>query len=413
MSNMSIVPILAGRLIWCVGLLIISMQLSAQTTRALRAYYPFENCDAIDASNNNSDGIVFGDPSCECGVQGNALFLDGDDDYLVFAGNVETYFERDEFTLSLYFRTADLIGTHDILSKRTNCDFNQAFAVRYTPSSSTVSVEIANSINERTSFIEPIDPNLCWIHLVVVKSAIAHSIYVNGILIAQQEIDQLMDISNSAPIHVGNSPCIGTTDRRFRGYIDEVRIYNAPLSTVEVQDLYLGPDRILTRDTTIYQGGTAVLRAGATCAPQVSWTPAGDLTDPNAMITRATPAGTSTYTVNYEYGDCTASDTVLVRVIDPSQVECGDLPMPNAFTPNNDGRNDTFFISNPFTLESLGAFEIFDRLGNKVFAAATVRDSWDGTFRGKDVNPGLYMYKVKYMCRGEERVKSGSVMLIR
>ena len=385
----------------------------SQTSRGLRAYYPFENCDAIDVSNNNSDGLVFGSPTCECGVVGRALFLNGTDDYLIFAGNVETYFEQDEFTLSLYFRTADLIGTHDILSKRENCDFDRVFAVRYTPSSSTLSVEIANSLNERTSFLEQIDPNLCWIHLVVVKSQNNHQIYVNGALLAQQNVTQLMDITNSAPIHVGNSPCIGSTDRRFHGYIDEVRIYNRPLNAVEVRDLYVAPDQITTRDTTIYRGGEARLDAGSSCAEQISWSPASEVSNPSEANTMATPTSTRTFSVDYQYGGCTATDTVLVRVIDPDEIECGELPMPNAFTPNSDGRNDTFFISNPFTLETLEAFEIFDRLGNKVFTTTSVSASWNGTFKGKDANPGMYLYKVKYTCQGQELVKSGSVMLIR
>ena len=387
--------------------------LNAQTIEGLRAYYPFENCDAIDVSNNNSDGIMFGNPSCECGVSGNALFLNGTDDYLVFAGNVESYFEQDEFTMSLYFRTADLIGTHDIISKRENCDFDAVFAVRYTPSSSTISVEIANSLSERTSFIEQIDPNLCWIHVAVVKDRFAHRIFINGALIASQDVTQLMDITNTAPLQVGNSPCIGSTDRRFHGFIDEVRIYNRPLSVVEIADLYLRPDRIATRDTTIYQGGAASLRAGTSCATQFSWSPAGDVQNPSSASTLATPSSTRTFRVEYQYGGCTASDTVLVNVIDPSEIECGNLPMPNAFTPNGDGKNDAFFISNPFTLETLKAFEIFDRLGNKVFSTATVSDSWDGRFRGKEANPGLFLYKVKYTCQGKDLVKTGSVMLIR
>jgi gliding motility-associated-like protein len=100
-------------------------------------------------------------------------------------------------------------------------------------------------------------------------------------------------------------------------------------------------------------------------------------------------------------------------VINPDEIECGAVPMPNAFTPNHDGRNDEFFISNPFALEVLQAFEIFDRVGNKVFSTTQVSDSWDGTYQGQDLNPGLFLYKIKYTCQGKDQVKSGSVMLIR
>ncbi len=396
-------------------LLLVTVELGfAQApTQGLRAYYPFENCDALDVSDNNSDGIVFGEPTCECGVQGNALFLDGIDDYLAFAGNVESYFNQAAFTLSLYFRTADAIGTHDIISKRVGCDFNHVFAIRYTPSSRMISVELANSVDERTSFLEQLPAGLCWIHVAVVKDASAHSVYINGELIGTQSVDQLMDLTNTAALQVGNSPCIGSTDKRFRGFIDEIRIYRTALGAAEIRALYLGPDQIETRDTTIYQGGSALLKAGETCANQISWSPSAQVIDPNSFRTEVSPASTQTFTASYQYSGCTATDTVRVQVINPGDIECGELPMPNAFTPNGDGRNDRFFISNPFSLEMLESFEIFDRLGNKIFTTTKVDDSWDGTFKGTEVNPGLYLYKVKYTCQGNDLVKSGSVMVLR
>jgi gliding motility-associated-like protein len=117
--------------------------------------------------------------------------------------------------------------------------------------------------------------------------------------------------------------------------------------------------------------------------------------------------------MQYQYESCTATDTVRISVINPDEIECGNVPLPNAFTPNGDGRNDVFFISNPFALEVLQAFEIFDRWGNLMFSTNDVRDAWDGLYRGNAVNPGLYMYKIKYTCQGQDLLKSGSIMLIR
>ncbi|NND34738.1 MAG: T9SS type B sorting domain-containing protein [Saprospiraceae bacterium] len=387
--------------------------IAAQPQSGLVAYYPFENCDAKDVSLNNSDGIVYGDPVCDCGVLGNGLYLDGVDDYAALSGNIEFYFQASKFTMSFYFRVENGSGTHDIISKRSNCNFNRAFAIRYTPSSHTLSVDLAEANDKRTSFLEKIDPSLCWIHLVLTKDDRNHQVFINGKLIASQPVTGFLDLTTGTPLHIANGPCIGTTDRRFNGYIDELRMYNRVLDNEEIRDLYLGPDRILTRDTTIYEGGTALLRSGSTCASQIAWSPANLLNDPNAANTLASPPSTQTFTASYQYGGCTASDTVLVTVINPNDIECGLVPMPNAFSPNSDGRNDAFFISNPFALEELQAFEIFDRLGNKVFSASQVSDSWDGTYKGQDLNPGLFLYKIRYTCQGKDQVKTGSVMLIR
>ena len=395
------------------NLLLISLLGWGQPQNGLVAYYPFENCDAKDVSLNNSDGIVFGEPDCGCGVLGNALFLDGVDDYAAITGNVETYFRASRFTLSFYFRVDDASGTHDILSKRSACNFDHSFSVRYTPASHTLGVDIAESADVRTTFNQKIDPSLCWVNLVIVKDKLVHRIYINGVLIASQSVPDFLDISNSTPIHIANSPCINTTDRRFKGFIDEMRVYNRILDDEEIKDLYLAPDRIISNDTTIYQGGTATLVAGPSCAQQITWAPAALVDNPDLATTKSQPPVNQKFTAMYQYGSCTASDTVFVTVVDPDDIECGQVPMPNAFTPNNDGRNDQFFISNPFALEVLQAFEIFDRLGNRVFATDNVNDSWDGTYNGKELNPGIFLYKVKYTCQGKDQVKTGSVMLLR
>ena len=401
------------RYFYFVVFLLISLIVQAQPQLGLIAYYSFENCDAKDVSLNNSDGIVFGEPVCGCGVLGNGLYLDGVDDYAAITGNVESFFRASRFTLSFYFRVDDQSGTQDILSKRSDCDNNHAFSVRYIPASHTLIVDLAESDSVKTTFTERLDASLCWIHLVVVKDKLSHKIYINGELIASQTVSDFLDLTSTSPIYVANSPCIGTTDRRFKGFIDEMRVYNRILDGNEIKDLYLAPDRIVSNDTTIYRGGTATLNAGPSCAPSISWSPASQIDDPNNTSTKAQPDISQTFTATYQYGGCTASDTVRVNVVDPSEIECGEVPMPNAFTPNHDGRNDNFFISNPFALEELQAFEIFDRLGNRVFATTEVNDSWDGTYNGQELNPGVYLYKLKYTCQGKDQVKTGSVMLLR
>jgi gliding motility-associated-like protein len=403
------------RLLWIICSITVCFvwTLGSQTTSGLVAYYPFEDCDATDASKNNSDGILYGSPGCDCGVQGNAIELDGQDDYIVLTGNVENYFGENNFTLSIYFRCTDIFGTHDIISKRDQCNQDRTFAIRYTPSSGTLSVELSESQNKKTHFIHKLQSNLCWIHLVIVRDGIEVRIYLNGLPLASMTTIGTMDFSNDASLHLGNSPCLGTTDRRFNGLIDEIRVYNRALNPNEVRSLYLYPDRIATVDTTIYVGGSAQVSVYPTCATNVRWNPAAFVSDPFALEPILTPEMTMYFTLDYLYDGCTAVDSLHITVIDPTEVTCGDVPMPSAFTPNSDGRNDTYYISSPFSVERLISFEIFDRWGNKVFFTSNINDHWDGTLHGKELNPGLFLWKLKYLCRGEEIVDSGSVMLIR
>lgn len=66
--------------------------------------------------------------------------------------------------------------------------------------------------------------------------------------------------------------------------------------------------------------------------------------------------------------------------------------VPNAFTPNDDGFNDTFFAKG----YGIVKFEmnIFDRWGEKVFSTNDMRNAWDGTFRGKLCKDDTYVWKI-------------------
>ncbi|MBX2817306.1 MAG: gliding motility-associated C-terminal domain-containing protein [Saprospiraceae bacterium] len=399
--------------------LILVLGIMPQMTRAqssdLIAYYPFDDGSATDVPTGNSNGILSDiAPTVGCGVVGNALQFDGENNFVDLLGIVSTgdYFrELGEFTISFYFQTESPFGTHDILSKRNSCSPDNAFAVRYTPSSQTISVEISESNERNARFIHRLTQPTCWIHVAITKSTSSQALYINGSFVSDANISGNLDMTSTANFKIADSPCLGTTDRRFAGLLDELRIYNRALRDDEIRALYIPVDQILTPDTTVYQGDAIALRAGQSCAPALNWVPGGS--DPMGFSTTITPPQTATYALEFLYPSCTATDSVLVNVIDPSQVDCGEVPMANAFTPNGDGRNDAFFISNPFSIQDLIRFEIFDKWGNKVFGTTQVADVWDGSYQGRMVNPGLFVYKIRYSCAGEEFTKSGSVMVLR
>ena len=109
-----------------------------------------------------------------------------------------------------------------------------------------------------------------------------------------------------------------------------------------------------------------------------------------------------------------AVDSIFVRVIDPETLDCNKVFIPNAFTPGGSPNlNDKFGISNPFSVDEFISFEIFDRWGGKLFSAETAFDVWDGTSAGTPVNPGVFLYRLRYKCNESEKVKSGSLTLIR
>ena len=89
------------------------------------------------------------------------------------------------------------------------------------------------------------------------------------------------------------------------------------------------------------------------------------------------------------------------------------LYSPNAFSPDGDGINDIFKISgqgmNDFQIE------IFNRWGQMVYKSIDLSNGWDGTFKGKILPTGTYVYKIKTSKYGDEQklIKNGTVALVR
>lgn len=86
---------------------------------------------------------------------------------------------------------------------------------------------------------------------------------------------------------------------------------------------------------------------------------------------------------------------------------------PNAFTPNNDRRNDTYkpIINGVITKIQ---FSIYDRYGKKVFETNDPAKGWDGNYKGKvQGNMSFIWYCVYQFAGSSERTKKGTVVLIR
>ncbi|MEO6833498.1 MAG: gliding motility-associated C-terminal domain-containing protein [Chitinophagaceae bacterium] len=73
------------------------------------------------------------------------------------------------------------------------------------------------------------------------------------------------------------------------------------------------------------------------------------------------------------------------------------LYFPNAFTPNNDGKNDYFRVH---TLCPVYHYQlrIYNRWGQQIYNSIDINDAWDGTFGGKNLELGVYFYQISYQA---------------
>ncbi|MBI4931786.1 MAG: gliding motility-associated C-terminal domain-containing protein [Bacteroidetes bacterium] len=92
--------------------------------------------------------------------------------------------------------------------------------------------------------------------------------------------------------------------------------------------------------------------------------------------------------------------------------ECGEFFVPTAFSPNNDGQNDFECVYGK-CIETL-LFSIYDRWGEKVFETEDKNLCWDGKYRGKLMNTGVFVYTLHATFKsGQEITKKGNIGLVR
>ncbi|HZH99842.1 MAG TPA: gliding motility-associated C-terminal domain-containing protein [Flavisolibacter sp.] len=114
------------------------------------------------------------------------------------------------------------------------------------------------------------------------------------------------------------------------------------------------------------------------------------------------------YTVTDEWG---CQQTAEKRVI--IYTSCL-LVLPNAFTPNRDGRNDWFYPLNAIKAEQL-EFVVYNRWGQELYRTNNWKQGWDGTYRGQPQPTGVYVWMLRYTDRDTKQKKEqkGTVTLIR
>lgn len=158
--------------------------------------------------------------------------------------------------------------------------------------------------------------------------------------------------------------------------------------------------------TNIPFGGSTRLQG--TGGVTYSWAPSETLDDPNVQNPIATPLRTTTYVMTATSPEgCNFYSEVIVNVLD-------SVFIPNVFTPNGDGVNDTWEIL-LIDLYPKAEITIVDRWGQVVFKTIGYPASarWDGTFNGKQLPASTYYYSVSLSIDSEEeRIKTGYVTII-
>jgi gliding motility-associated-like protein len=164
------------------------------------------------------------------------------------------------------------------------------------------------------------------------------------------------------------------------------------------------PALIITgNSTTLYYLGDP----GAT----VTWYPIGSTTPLTGYTVTAKPEIPTTYTAVATRGACTENVEVHVDAFTEGCLT-KDVFVPNTFTPNDDGNNDRFMVRG-LKIDEL-YFAVYNRWGEMVFEAKDKTTGWDGSYKGKPAEVGVYGWYLQVKCiNGDETFRKGNVTLIR
>jgi gliding motility-associated-like protein len=176
----------------------------------------------------------------------------------------------------------------------------------------------------------------------------------------------------------------------------------------------------ITDSITVYQtkanaGADTVLATGQPYVLQgsggeiYSWYPVTGIDDPASATPTVTlqQDATLTLTTTTSFG-CPTTDVVKIKVYKGPEIY-----VPNAFTPNGDGKNDRF---RPIAvgMREIRYFEIYNRYGQLIFSSPDAFRGWDGTMAGKSQPSGTYVWRIAGVdFNGQPHSKKGTITLVR
>ncbi|MFH1319610.1 MAG: gliding motility-associated C-terminal domain-containing protein [Bacteroidota bacterium] len=231
----------------------------------------------------------------------------------------------------------------------------------------------------------------------------------DSVIVTTLSIDSAYSTTEAASICSGESIFMGGDYQSTAGtYYDTIATITG-CDSVIATTLVINPLLIVNAapDTiSIIQGESVNLNVSGGVSYQ--WTPSQWLDNPNNSSPVATPSETIVY---YSYvtdvNGCINYDSLIIMVSEDME-----FFVPDIFSPNNDGYNDILYVMGKGINWII--FKIYDRWGKKVFESNDINIGWDGTFRGKPMDPAVFVYILEIgFINGENISESGNITFVR
>jgi len=165
-------------------------------------------------------------------------------------------------------------------------------------------------------------------------------------------------------------------------------------------------------NTTVVYGQSVTLAVSSGTNTSANWMPNADLSC-TACFNPTVNSKTSAwyYVTVTDTNGCQKMDSVWIYI----KNKCGDIFIPNAFSPNGDNENNILYIKtqNSACIQSM-VFDIYDRWGVKVFESIDINTGWDGKHKGKEYDSDVFAFQFQAtLIDGTVISKKGNISLIK
>jgi gliding motility-associated-like protein len=234
---------------WLVIFTFLPTLLMAQIpTNGLVAKYLF-NGNANDVSGNKNDGTVYGPELTfdRCSNPNSAYYFNGINQYISLPPEK---FLLNEYTYSVWIKVSSFPAEWDdgwmIFSPgSSNSGLCQGLSIHTLGEICGTSYNIGDNPHGCWAVSPPIETGK-WFHLAYTRSYDVLKIYINGVLMPYRHTDVYLPYPNNQPANYGSpeyTALIGCrsnfkSDDYFLGVIDDLFVYNRPLSNAEILELY-------------------------------------------------------------------------------------------------------------------------------------------------------------------------------
>lgn len=251
------------------------------------------------------------------------------------------------------------------------------------------------TLSERNPALSPLEASICVGEKIQLFASGGQQYeWVSG------ELNQLSCTDCPSPIATPNDSTIYAVR-----ISDTYQCADTLAVTVNVMPL---PNIIATPHDTMVKYGSE-LQLTASGGTYYTWYPAtgfNNATSPTPIVT----IGNTNYFVvtGIANNGCRNTDTVKIR-IDYDDI----IPIPTAFTPNSDGKNDLFKAGN-MRFNKLQEFRIYNRWGQEVFSTTNPDQGWDGSYKGQQQDAGVYYYVIRVVTPdNKQQTLKGDITLLR